>query len=988
MRLRGKKALCLLAGLVGVTGFVTLLLSGQGQRQSIARSNYPTKAMVGTRTPSRHNARPTQGSGDFAARRPETPPRKAGAQPRNAASPRPTRAASGNGRISRHAWEQIAALEREKASRTPAERKIDSQLLYANKMRQGLPIADGVLRQQVDLDRDTKGRILLDIKTTVSPALLQEIRALGGHVLDDFPQYRAIRAALPLAGMEKLAARPDVAFIEPAVRATTSAVDSEGDYTHQASTARADFGVDGTGVKVGVISTTVDDLDSSQIGGRVTVLPGQSGLGMGYPGPGEGTAMLEIVNDLAPGAWLYFATGSGGEASFANNIQQLAAAGCDIIVDDESYSDESPFQDGIVAQAVNSVMAKGVLYFSAADNSGNEDDGTSGTWEGDFRDSGYTAGPPLPSDAAGEVHSFGSAVYDTVLGAGPGGNDLSLDLFWADRLGAAADDYDVYVVDSSGSQTVASSTDSQTGTQDPYEHCPALQVGDKIVIVKYSGSGRFLHLCLGRGLLTISTPGSTRGHNCAAGAFDVAASDAKVSYPYPFLGGVLNPVEDYSSDGPRRIFFRADGTAITPGNFSSTGGAVRQKPDITAADDVTTDVPGFAPFSGTSAAAPHAAAIAALLESYNPNLTPTQIRAILTGTALDIMSPGPDRDSGAGIVMALSALEAVPPPPEPDLTRGSDGLSSSTVHVGDVVTASLTITNASCSGGSADAGPFHVGFYWSTDPSFAGDSPFCEASLPGCPANGTVPLKQGVTISSDNSPGIYYLGYEIDDEGEVRECNGDNNGIFYWTVTVLPPPEPDLTWSSASLSNLAPTPGQVVTVSMVITNQACSGGSADAGPFHVGFYWSTSSSFSGDSPFYEASLPGCPAKGALPLNQSITITAATAPGTYYLGYKIDDEGEVAECDGGNNGIFYWKVNVMAPAPVASPQLVLQGRTSRGAVMLRVSGPSGARYAVEASSNLVDWLPLGTNVASGGYFDFTDSSASGLRRRFYRARQAP
>ena len=44
-------------------------------------------------------------------------------------------------------------------------------------------------------------------------------------------------------------------------------VDSEGDYTHQANTARANFGVEGTGIKVGVISESVDHLSGSQIDG-------------------------------------------------------------------------------------------------------------------------------------------------------------------------------------------------------------------------------------------------------------------------------------------------------------------------------------------------------------------------------------------------------------------------------------------------------------------------------------------------------------------------------------------------------------------------------------------------------------------------------------------------------------------------------------------------------------------------------------------------
>jgi subtilisin family serine protease len=85
------------------------------------------------------------------------------------------------------------------------------------------------------------------------------------------------------------------------------------------------------------------------------------------------------------------------------------------------------------------------------------------------------------------------------------------------------------------------------------------------------------------------------------------------------------------------------------------------KPDFTAADGVTTTPPGFAPFFGTSAAAPHAGAIAALVLSYNPGLTPAQVRTVLTNSCIDIMAPGWDRDSGFGILMALAALQNTPP---------------------------------------------------------------------------------------------------------------------------------------------------------------------------------------------------------------------------------------------------------------------------------------------------------------------------------------
>jgi hypothetical protein len=123
----------------------------------------------------------------------------------------------------------------------------------------------------------------------------------------------------------------------------------------------------------------------------------------------------------------------------------------------------------------------------------------------------------------------------------------------------------------------------------------------------------------------------------------------------------VNPVETFSSDGLRRMFYKPNGTPFTPGNFSSTGGIILNKPDIAAADGGSTSVPGFGSFFGTSAAAPHAAAIAALLLSFNPALTPAQIRAALASSALDIEGAGFDRDSGSGIVMAFGAMKVINP---------------------------------------------------------------------------------------------------------------------------------------------------------------------------------------------------------------------------------------------------------------------------------------------------------------------------------------
>ena len=168
----------------------------------------------------------------------------------------------------------------------------------------------------------------------------------------------------------------------------------------------------------------------------------------------------------------------------------------------------------------------------------------------------------------------------------------------------------------------------------------------------------------------------TRGHNCSAGAFGVAASPAGPALatnagsptgPYPSAFSSSSKVEVFSADGPRKIFFNSDGSAINsskPNDFSSTGGTNRSKPDITAADGVSTTLgtkSGLNPFFGTSCAAPHAGAIAALVKSANAAFTPAAISAALITSAIDIMAPGFDRDSGVGIIMADKAVQSVLP---------------------------------------------------------------------------------------------------------------------------------------------------------------------------------------------------------------------------------------------------------------------------------------------------------------------------------------
>ena len=558
------------------------------------------------------------------------------------------------------ALEQIELLSKEKISRTPAERKIDSNLLLEIKREQGDSLMSDPALSSMRTDITVAGddTVEVDIKAQVSDKLLKQIRVLGGRVINSFPQDNAIRARLPLKAIGALAEFPAVRSIRPASDFMLNKLNiSEGDVAHNADIGRADFGVTGAGIRVGVISDSVDKLASLQASGdlpSVTVLAGQSG----NPGTSEGTAMLEIVHDLAPDAELFFATAFGGTASFAQNIRDLRNLyHCDVIVDDVSYFSESPFQDDTVAKAVNEVTADGALYFSSAGNSGNKNDGTAGVWEGN-----YTPIFLSPGSAWDSINQFGGLDNNQITK----GSGNPIVLFWSDPLDGSSNDFDLIVFNSAGSDIICSSLDVQNGNDDPIEIVPGSCnfPGARLAVLRVVGAqSRFLHLNTNRGRLANATTGQTSGHSAAANAFSVAAVDVATAGGSDFTGGAANPVETFSSDGPRRMFYRADGTPYTPGNFTSTGGVVRQKPDIAAADGVATaSGPSFNPFYGTSAAAPHAAAISALMLELDGRLTnANDVRDLFAETALDIEAPGVDRDSGYGIVMADRLLAAVDP---------------------------------------------------------------------------------------------------------------------------------------------------------------------------------------------------------------------------------------------------------------------------------------------------------------------------------------
>lgn len=467
----------------------------------------------------------------------------------------------------------------------------------------------------------------------------------------------------------------------------------------------------------GFTATATQDVNTGDLPAGVKVVREATCMNYGAPTQlpfgDEGRAMLQVIHDVAPGAALAFYTAEDGEASFATGIGALAAAGVRVIADDVGYFDEPFFQDGLVAQAVDAAEAKGVVYFSAAGNDGSNGydnlapafatHSTSGPTSGEyllnFDTSGATnttalsvAVPAMnPGDliavvlqwdqpyVTGAPHSPGATSHLDLCATGASGLDqiIANDSPCTGPNGTGKDPVQILIISNpansagpSAAQTVNLLIGLADGTPPPGR-------------IKLSVEDNGLGVTLDPALVTHG--GTVQGHPGAAGA---AAVGAAFFFRTPRCGTTPATAERYSAQGGTPILFDSSGTLLsTP--------TLRQKPDFVAPDGGNDTFLGFTlasggvaggllntsdpscqnnprypNFFGTSAATPHAAAIAALMLQANASLTPSQVRSALQATALPMGMTTPDDVTGYGFIQADAALASLPPGP-PVLTLGS-----------------------------------------------------------------------------------------------------------------------------------------------------------------------------------------------------------------------------------------------------------------------------------------------------------------------------
>ncbi|MEN3010169.1 MAG: CARDB domain-containing protein, partial [Candidatus Bipolaricaulaceae bacterium] len=753
-------------------------------------------------------------------------------------------------------------------------------------------------------------------------------------------------------------------------------------------------GIRGAGVKIAVVDVGFAGYTASQARGDLPyglVTRDFTGTGMDT-GLTHGTAVAEIVYDIAPAATLYLLK-IANEVDLDNAVTYCITEGVHVLVHSLGWFNTS-FYDGTgtIAQIVNRAAGAGILWVQAAGNFG-------------LRHFG-----PLFTDA----NQDGWHDTDVTLSVGAGERVL-LYLTW-ESWPATADDYDLYLFDPAGN-LLASSTKTQAGAEQPTERIFALASVPgtyRVRIQRVAGAARRLALF---SVYHNLVPYEAASSLVTPADVEAALSVAAIGWQSYAAG----PAQPYSSRGPTK-----DG---------------RRKPDLSGPDNVTTGVSAYNPFPGTSAAAPHVAGVAALLKAENPGLSVGELRARLLSFCVPMGDP---YAYGAG------RLEARPQPlAQPDLVVDSITYTPSTPAVGATVGFTVVVRNQ----GNAAAGAFTVRLQGagpaqdrSVSALAAGASTTLSFSLPlsaspetftatvdalnqvaeGDEGNntkqvtitGVMPAPQG-QLSTDKS--VYVQGETVQivfrntgsvtielpnaapwvvkdgagrtvfaplaaqvltpvNPGETRtwSWNGRDNagnlappgsytvelstlnaGTFRATFTLQAPALPDLVVDSLTYTPTAPTLGTALTFTVVVRNQ----GNAPAGAFTV--------RLQGAGPAQDRNVSALAAGASTTLSFSLPLS--TSPETFTA--TVDALNQVAEASEGNNtrqvtvtavqpalpDLVVESVTYAPPSPTVGTTLTFtitvrnQGGASAGLFYIELRGQAGSQYAS------VSALPAGSRV---------------------------
>jgi hypothetical protein len=499
----------------------------------------------------------------------------------------------------------------------------------------------------------------------------------------DFPEAGLVHAIVPYDKVDAVAALPWVAAVRPTIAPAIDVgpITSEGVTLHNADGAQT-AGFTGAGQKVGAISGDVDNLAYSQAQGE---LPADvQVIEQAAYDDDEGTAMLEIIHDMAPDAKLAFNSTGDSLTQYVGAFHNLADASVTMITEDIALDDEPAFQQGIGAATAEALAQHGVWVSSSAGNLGARH-GPRVSAVGTGRGPDGAVGPFVncPAAPTNTVNLRGTDnTYN--LNLLPGATFLAT-LQWSEPRAiyptagqGGFTNLDLYVVDAAATTCLAYSNAVQAnGVGDAieqliYQNTTGVAQPVRLVVDVAGTSSAvgppLLDLrwrALSAGVQTLDPPNRAGSLNPDSNYLGFATSAGAVNASVSTDPATV-PLESFSAAGPVQIGVTTQCQSGKAGPCEGRPGAAFRMfaaPNWAASDGVSvsgaggfgsgtcpTTVNGQCRFFGTSAAAPSAAGVAALVRQANGGTTaPRNLNSLLTALAVQRVGFG----YGAGVLRAL-----------------------------------------------------------------------------------------------------------------------------------------------------------------------------------------------------------------------------------------------------------------------------------------------------------------------------------------------
>lgn len=488
---------------------------------------------------------------------------------------------------------------------------------------------DGKLAELALTSPRAQERVVVEPRAGVPAARAAVVRD-GGRV--ELASGGLLLVRIRAGALPRLSRDAVVRRVRPPARPVPASITDEGvDATN--ATAWHQAGVTGKGVTIAIIDDGFAHLTDQQASGQVTTRVTTVDYCSGHIGVDEhGTAVAEIVTQEAPDAELLLLC-VDNEVGLDAAEKYAKSHGASIITMSLSWygtwSGDGKGPTGTPDATVADARAAGILWVNSAGN-----DAVS-HWSGTYLDAN--------GDGFADIGPNGDPTDSFTI---PPGAFACAFLRW-DGWPHATQDYDMYLVREPSRQILARSVNNQHDLHDAghEELCGV--------------NGGFGSIAVG---VVITTAYPNQGPSPTFDLF-LEGEPYSLRLEYATVGrSITDPAAAPGALAVGAICWQSAGLEF----YSSQGPTVdgRMKPDLVAPDSVSSSTYGQftrcggSGFAGTSAAAPHVAGAAALVEQRLPSLKGAELRAYLIAHAGDLGPPGADDGYGAGRLL----LPAIEPP--------------------------------------------------------------------------------------------------------------------------------------------------------------------------------------------------------------------------------------------------------------------------------------------------------------------------------------